>query len=65
MTWGLAPGNYWLIIMNEDASKGVNVDLQMGAKITILNTISNIMLSVGVVLGIIGVIMVYYGAINR
>jgi hypothetical protein len=65
MTWGLAPGNYWLIIMNEDASKGVNVDLQMGAKITILNTISNIMLSVGVVLGIIGVIMIYYGAINR
>jgi hypothetical protein len=65
MTWGLTPGNYWLVIMNEDASEGVNVDMQVGAKISILGTLSNIMLSVGIILGLIGAVMIYYGAIHR
>jgi hypothetical protein len=65
MTWGLEPGNYWLVIMNEDASRGVNVDLQMGAKAPILNTVSDVLLVFGVLIGLAGALMIYYGAIRR
>ncbi|MBN2336662.1 zinc ribbon domain-containing protein [Candidatus Bathyarchaeota archaeon] len=65
LTWELTPGRYWLVVMNEDASSGVDVDFQMGAKVPILKDLGNILLTTGVVIGLIGAALIYYGVVKR
>ncbi len=65
MTWGLEPGNFWIVVMNEDASMGVDIDLRMGAKVPLISAISNILLSVGLFTALAAAAMIYYGAIRR
>lgn len=65
ITWPVAPGRYWVVVMNEDASSGVDVDFQMGAKVPILKDLGNILLTVGLLVGLLGAAVIYYGAIKR
>ena len=65
LTWGVEPGRYWVVVMNEDASQGVDVDLQIGAKVPILKNLGDVLLTVGVLVGLVGAAVIYYGAIKR
>ncbi len=65
LTWGVEPGRYWVVVMNEDASQGVDVDLQIGAKVPILKDLGDVLLTVGVLVGLVGAAVIYYGAIKR
>jgi ribosomal protein L40E len=65
VTWSVAPGRYWVVVMNEDASQGVDVDLQIGAKVPILKDLGDVLLTVGVLVGLVGAAVIYYGAIKR
>lgn len=65
VTWGVEPGRYWVVVMNEDASQGVDVDLQIGAKVPILKNLDDVLLTVGVLVGLVGAAVIYYGAIKR
>jgi len=65
VTWSVAPGRYWVVVMNEDASQGVDVDLQMGAKVPILKNLDDVLLTVGVLVGLVGAAVIYYGAVKR
>ncbi|MCW4050076.1 MAG: zinc ribbon domain-containing protein [Candidatus Bathyarchaeota archaeon] len=65
LIWGLQPGNYWIVVMNEDGSQGVDVDLQIGVKVPILRTIGNALLTAGIIVGLMGVGLVYIGALRK
>jgi hypothetical protein len=65
LTWGVEPGRYWVVMMNEDASQGVDLDLQIGAKVPILEDLGDMLLTVGVLVGLVGAAVIYYGAIKR
>jgi len=65
VTWSVAPGRYWVVVMNEDASQGVDVDLQIGAKVPLLKDLGDVLLTVGVLVGLVGAAVIYYGAVKR
>jgi ribosomal protein L40E len=65
LTWGVEPGRYWVVVMNEDASQGLDVDLQIGAKVPLLKDLGDVLLTVGVLVGLVGAAVIYYGAIRR
>ncbi|MDP2900108.1 MAG: zinc-ribbon domain-containing protein [Candidatus Bathyarchaeota archaeon] len=65
MTWTPASGDYWIVVMNADGSNAVAVDMQLGARVTILNWIGWGLIIGGIIAGLIGFIIVYYGAIRR
>lgn len=50
MRWKLADGDYRLVVMNADASRGVLVDGSVGVKVPHLPTIGWVMLGIGVLL---------------
>ena len=64
LKWSPEPGNYWLVIMNEDGSQDVNVETSMGAKVPIVGSIGRGMFLGGFVALAIGVAVVYYGAVK-
>jgi hypothetical protein len=64
LTWSPDIGNYWLIIMNEDASANVDVEAGVGVKIPILGSIGTGLFVGGLVLLAFGVAIVYFGAIR-
>ena len=64
LRWSPEPGNYWLVIMNEDGSQDVNVETSMGAKVPIVGSIGRGMFLGGFVALAIGVAVVYYGAVK-
>ena len=65
LTWGVEAGRYWVVVMNEDGSQGVDVDLQVGAKVPILKDLGDVLLTVGILVGLVGAAVIYYGAIRR
>ncbi len=65
MTWTPSTGDYWIVVMNADGSKAVDVDLQLGVRVTVLNWVGWGMLVGGLIVGLIGFVVVYYGAIRR
>jgi hypothetical protein len=53
MTWEPELGNFWIVGMNADGSIGVDIEVQMGARLPILRTIGGILLAVGLILVLI------------
>jgi hypothetical protein len=64
LVWTPEPGNYWLVVMNADASPDVNIDLGAGVRIPILNYVGRGLFVGGLVLLAVGVAIVYFGAIK-
>jgi hypothetical protein len=64
LKWSPEPGNYWLVIMNEDGTPDVDVETSMGVKIPILGNIGQGLFLGGFVALAIGVAVVYYGAVK-
>jgi hypothetical protein len=53
------------VAMNADGSVNVDLDMQLGVKVPVLRTVGNMLLVGGFVALVVGVIIVYYGAIHR
>ena len=51
--------------MNADGSKAIDVNAQVGARVTILKWIGWGMLIGGLVIALLGVIVIYFGAFRR
>jgi hypothetical protein len=58
LTWNIAPGDWTVVIMNVDASAGIQVDVSTGAKIPFLGVLAATALGVGGMLLAAGAVMV-------
>ena len=58
-------GEYWVVVMNTDGSKSVDVNVQVGARATILTWIGWGMLIGGLMIALVSVIILYFGAFRR
>lgn len=65
MTWTPTSGDYWILVMNADGSKVVDLDMQLGVRVTVLNWVGWGLVIGGIIAGLVGFIIVYYGAIRR
>lgn len=62
LEWEPETGNYWVVLMNEDGSEGIDSDLTLAVKIPFLPTIiGGVLLAGGIVGLIIGGILIYLG----
>jgi len=61
LEWSPSTGTYWLILMNEDASTGVDAELGLGIDIPILSTISTVILVVAIAFVVGGVAFLSIG----
>ena len=61
LDWAPEAGNYWVVLMNEDGSAGVDSTITLGAKIPLLLTIGLALFGGGAIALIIGGIMIYFG----
>ena len=64
MTWTPTSGEYWVVVMNADGSKIVDVNAQVGARVTILRWVGWGLLIGGLLVALAGVAVVYFGAIQ-
>lgn len=64
LKWSPEPGNYWLVIMNEDGTPDVDVDTSLSVKVPILGNIGGGLFLGGFVAMAMGVAIVYYGAVK-
>jgi hypothetical protein len=64
LTWDIRSGTWMLVVMNADASRGVDANLSIGAKTGILLPIGIGLLVAGVVLGSGAALMVFF-AVRR
>ena len=60
ITWDPQAGNYYVVIMNSDASEGIKTNVQVGVKLPFFSSLGNILLTVGLFIGAIGVLLVYF-----
>ncbi|MCW4037874.1 MAG: zinc-ribbon domain-containing protein [Candidatus Bathyarchaeota archaeon] len=61
LEWSPEEGDYWFVLMNEDGSAGVDMNIALGVKIPLLSTISVALLAGGVVALLIGGFLIYFG----
>lgn len=59
LEWSPETGNYWIVMMNEDGSAGVDVTVSFGVRVPMLSTIGRWLLAGGMVALIMGVVTVY------
>ena len=64
MIWEPEVGDYWLVIMNENGSAGIDVETGISVKLPILGTIGRGLFLGGLVSLAFGVAIVYFGAIK-
>ncbi|MBC7441970.1 MAG: DUF4389 domain-containing protein [Ramlibacter sp.] len=67
ITWPLDPGNWAIVVMNADASPGVDVSLRAGARVAFLGLLGPLavgLLLFGVALLVLGVVLTVFGAIG-
>lgn len=64
LKWSPEPGNYWLVIMNEDGTPNVDVETSMAVKVPIVGNIGRGLFLGGFVAMALGVAIVYYGAVR-
>ena len=64
MVWEPEVGDYWLVIMNEDASAGVDVETGLSVRVPILSSIGRGLFLGGLVSLTFGVAVIYFGAIK-
>jgi hypothetical protein len=65
LEWTPQTGTFWLIVMNADASSDVDVDLSLGVKAPFLNTLAVGLIAGGVIGMLVGIVILYFGAIRR
>jgi len=65
ITWTPSTGEYWVVVMNADGSKAIDVNAQVGARVTILGWVGGGLLVGGLVIALLGVIVIYFGAFRR
>ncbi len=65
ITWTPTTGEYWIVVMNADGSKVVDADVQVGARVTILGWVGYGLMFGGLVLALIALAAVYFGAFRR
>jgi len=64
LTWSPEIGRYWLVIMNEDGSPNVDVDVGFSVKIPILASIGRGLFMGGILVLGLGVAIIYFGVIK-
>lgn len=64
LTWEPEAGSYYLVMMNADGSAGVDADVKIGVQIPFFGGIGNILLTSGIVVGVFGLLLLYF-AIRR
>jgi hypothetical protein len=64
LTWSPEVGRYWLVIMNEDGSPNVDVDVGFSVKIPILGSIGRGLFVGGLMVLGLGVAIIYFGVIK-
>jgi hypothetical protein len=62
LEWKVREGDWTVVLMNEDASPGVNVDARVGAKLPLLEGLGWGLAIPGIVLGIASVALIVLGA---
>jgi hypothetical protein len=62
LEWKPQTGTYWIVLMNEDGSAGLDDTVSLGARIPLLSTIGLGLVLGGIVGLAVGVIMLYFGA---
>lgn len=65
VTWTPITGEYWVVVMNADGSAVVDVDAQVGARVGFLGWMGGGMFVGGVIVALIGVAVLYFGAFRR
>jgi len=60
LEWAPQSGTYWIILMNEDASAGLDHTVSLAARVPLLSTIGLGLLALGIVGLIVGAIMLYF-----
>jgi len=60
--WEPHAGSFWVVVMNADGSKDVDLNMRLGAKIPILRIIGGGLLAGGFIILGVGGFIVYYGA---
>jgi hypothetical protein len=58
LSWTPSAGSWTVVVMNADASRGVNVSVRVGAKVPALASIAGALLAVGVIFAIAGLLLV-------
>ncbi len=65
LTWTPTTGDYWVVVMNADGTANVDVDAQIGARVGFLGWIGTGLLIGGIVLAMVGIAILYFGAFRR
>jgi hypothetical protein len=65
LDWDLEDGRWAIVVMNADASPGVELDMTLGAKVPFVLGLSIGLLAGGAVLLLGGALMLYFGARSR
>ena len=65
LEWEPQTGVYWVVVMNDDGSAGVDFDLQLRARVPILRTVGNALVAGGIITLAVGAFIFYYGVIRR
>lgn len=65
LEWELEPGSHSLVLMNDDGSAGVDMNIVLGAKIPLLFIVGVGVLVAGVVALFISILMIYFSARRR
>ena len=60
LIWEPQAGTYNIIIMNADGSEGIDAIIQVGASVPFFGSIANILISVGLFVGAIGGLMIFF-----
>lgn len=61
LEWSPEAGNYRIVLMNEEGSAAIDLNIAFGAKIPLLSTIASALLAGGVIAILIGGVIVYLG----
>jgi hypothetical protein len=62
LTWRPESGNWTVVLMNEDASEGIDADLRAGAEVDFLIWVASGLLIAGAVFLLVGAGLIYLGA---
>lgn len=65
LTWSPTTGNYWLVVMNQDASAGVDVDVKLGVRVPLIGSLGGILLTSGILIGLVGGFIVYNAVMRK
>ena len=58
LTWAPSDGDWTVVLMNADATSGVQADIAAGAELPVLDWIGPVLLSIGGTMLVIGVVLV-------